>query len=172
MAVVNKEGNKLISQGTYDEPLLTAIEGKWYGFYKLGLDGSVEEIPFDNNEILSDGWRDHCIVPKNFHDLAQSLLLGYDSDTFAQVCRRFVEYTLDGDWTRLHEHLPKSAVEKHIFGEYMRKEQFLDELTDLCKRFNLSIEGTENKTFKVVDKVNDEVVVVYRAGGKYTPLKG
>jgi hypothetical protein len=102
---MSERGIPLITQKP-NLPMLTAEDYmKWYNIYKVNPDGSVESIPW-NNEILRDGWRDHCITPDAFHRLAKSLGLGYDHKTMATVCERFVIDHLDWDWTKLSVYMP------------------------------------------------------------------
>lgn len=96
----------LISQLAYDNPLLTVDKGKMYGIYIVNPDKTINEVSF-NNELLFKGWMDHCIDPRNFHQLALELKCDYDNETYAHVCKEWVENYLDSDWTKLHKYLPK-----------------------------------------------------------------
>lgn len=76
--------------------------------YDVHPDGKVESISQSfGNEDAFNTWYGHAVYPDYFHLSAKRLGCTYDNRTFAMVCERFVEDVLDGDWTALHEYLPK-----------------------------------------------------------------
>lgn len=95
---------ELVTVNAYDKPYLTTEKGKMYNLYVVNLDGSVELF---EDEKVFDSWRDHCIEPVAFHNLALSNGLSYDDETMAHVCEEFVCNHLGSEWGRLHEFLPK-----------------------------------------------------------------
>ncbi len=110
----SERGIPLITQWFEDEsedikPILTMENYmKWYSMYIIYPDGKVESISRSSeNEDASVTWYDHAVYPEYFHLSAKRLGCTYDNRTFAMVCERFVEDVLDGDWTALHEYLPK-----------------------------------------------------------------
>ncbi|PGT90159.1 hypothetical protein COD17_10340 [Bacillus thuringiensis] len=66
---------------------------KWYDLYVIETDGTVKVVD-DLNEILFDGWRDHCIEPSYFKKLAESLNASYDEETWQAVCKMYEEWVL------------------------------------------------------------------------------
>lgn len=103
--IISDVKDRLISQHAFWKPLLTVESGKMSGIFVLYPDNTIKQLDF-SLPLITDGWRDHCIVPDNFHRLADELSCGYDNATFAHVCKMFVENYLDSDWTRLHKYLP------------------------------------------------------------------
>lgn len=95
--------NELITSIAHDKPHLTTENGKMYNLHVVALDGSTSIL---DDEDLFDGWKDHCVEPKVFHELAVKHGYAYDNETMAHVCGQFVENYLDSDWTQLNKHLP------------------------------------------------------------------
>lgn len=108
----SERGIPLITQWFEDEdevvkPILTMENyEKWYSMYIIYPNGIVEKVP-PSLEDTCDTWYDHAVYPEYFHGTAKRLGCTYDNRTFAMVCERFVEDVLDGDWTVLHDYLPK-----------------------------------------------------------------
>ena len=101
--------NDLITSRLTGEKILTCKREKLYTFYIVNEDGFISEVDWEN-EILLDGWRDHCIVPKDFHELAKDIGCKYDNETFAYIVEQFVENYLDSDWHRLADYLPEDSI--------------------------------------------------------------
>ncbi|AMO35323.1 hypothetical protein [Lysinibacillus sphaericus] len=96
-----------VNENELMKPLLTMENyEKWYSMYIIYPDGKVEKFSSSTKENC-DTWYDHAVYPSYFHLIAKRLGCTYDNRTFALVCERFVEDVLDGDWTALHNYLPK-----------------------------------------------------------------
>lgn len=68
----SEKGKPLVSQYTKDVPVLTVEDSdKWYDLYLIMPTGDVRVVDW-NLPDLSDGWRDHCIVPSSFMDLSRN----------------------------------------------------------------------------------------------------
>ncbi|WP_255294050.1 hypothetical protein [Bacillus toyonensis] len=86
---VSKRGIPLLTQ-TNERRMLTAEDyGKWYELYVIETDGTVKEVEW--NDHYSKGWRDHCIVPESFKEMADFLNASYDDKTWKKVCYMYEE---------------------------------------------------------------------------------
>lgn len=88
-----------MSVGTY-----LAVEDycKWYNIY-LVVNGKETKVPEDLYLNL-DLWRDHCLAPKGFVELAKSLNAKVLCTTYGRVCDRFRRDCLE---VREHHYIPE-----------------------------------------------------------------
>ena len=93
---VSERGIALITQ-TNETRMLTAEDYmKWYNLYIIETDGTVKGVE-DDNEILFEGWYDHCVRPDTFKKLAESLNASYAEKTWKAVIDMYEEMT-DSKW--------------------------------------------------------------------------
>jgi len=111
----SERGIPLITQWFEDDveafnPILT-LENyeKWYSMYIIYPNGKVEQVSPSLDDTY-DTWMGHAVYPSYFHLVAKRLGCTYDNRTFALVCERFVEDVLEGNWTSLHQYLPKEEI--------------------------------------------------------------
>lgn len=89
--------SRLITQDNNGKRMVTAEDYlKWYDFYLILEDGTVEVVEWKGNDALQDGWRDHCIVPEKFKEMAEYLGAVYDEETWKAVCDMYEENM--GSW--------------------------------------------------------------------------
>ena len=88
--LVSKRGNALITQDSKGKRMLTVEDYmKWYEFYMIDEENKVTEVEW--NEHFDEGWRDHCIVPESFHNMAKMLGADYDKETWKEINNRYAE---------------------------------------------------------------------------------
>ncbi|WP_227493032.1 hypothetical protein [Bacillus paranthracis] len=90
--LVSNRGIQLVTQ-THEKRMLTVEDYcKWYDLFLIEPDGTVQTVEW--NQHFDRGWRDHCIVPQSFKDMAKELGAAYDEDTWKKVCAMYEENCL------------------------------------------------------------------------------
>ena len=96
----------LLEESEYEGILTVEKYNKWYKLFILDKEGNVTPIYNNEKDYINDLWGDHVVYPDKFHELAKSMNLVYDDETFAMVCYMFVAYGIE-DWGKLKYYLPE-----------------------------------------------------------------